>query len=88
MYKTYRNILSRAKKTAYENYYRKKIALYGQDKSKTWKFVNEISKQERNSKSSLKCIIDENGKMLHTPSGIANTNHYTLPIIEMREWSC
>ena len=71
-YKTYRNMLTRTKRNAYENYYRDKIARYGQDKSKTWKFINEISKRKRNSKTSIKSIIDANGNQLESASGIAN----------------
>ena len=72
-YKTYRNLLTRTKVKAYDNYYRDKIAQYGQDKAKTWRVVNEITKRKRNNKSSIKSIANIKGKKLDNPLDIANS---------------
>ena len=71
-YKTYRNLLTRTKAKAYDNYYREKIALYGQNKAKTWRFINEISKRKRNKKTSIKSIIDKKGTKLKCQTDIAD----------------
>ena len=72
-YKTYRNLLTRTKANAYDNYYREKLALYGQDKAKTWRLINEITKRKRNNKTSVKNIIDKDGKKFDKPKDVANT---------------
>ena len=59
-------------------YYRNKAKLYGQDKSKTWQLVNEISNYKRKVKTNVKCIIDENGNELTDPVSKADCldNHF------------
>ena len=71
-YHRYRNLLSRTKKKAYDEYYREKIALYGQNKSKTWNLINEISKRKRSKKSVIKGICNKKGTKLTETSRISN----------------
>ena len=71
-YNRYRNLLSRTKSKAYDNYYREKIALYGQNKAKTWRLINEISKRKRTKKSSIKGICNKDGVKLTETKGISN----------------
>ena len=70
-YKRYRNLLTRTKSKAYENYYREKLIEYGQDKSKTWRLINEISKRKRNEKRSIKNMVCKNGVKLESRPDIA-----------------
>ena len=46
-YKRYLNIFTRVKELARESYLAHRAALYSQDRSKTWQFINEISKRKR-----------------------------------------
>ena len=46
-YKNISNLLSKMKKKAYELYYREKIAKCGNDKAKTWRLINEITKRKK-----------------------------------------
>ena len=62
-YKSYRNLLTRTKKAAYEDYYQKKITLYGKNKSKTWELINEITKRKRKSKTLVKSVKHDRHKL-------------------------
>ena len=70
-YKVYRNILSRTKRRAFENYYRDKVVSFGNNRAKTWKLINEISKRKRKNKAPIKCIRGEKGKTFDSPSSIS-----------------
>ena len=77
-YTKHLNLLTHLKKKAEILYYRNKAKLYGQDKSKTWQLVNEISNYKRKVKTNVKCIIDENGNELTDPVSKADclNNHF------------
>ena len=49
-YKSYRNLLSRLKTRARNNYYSALAVEYGNDKSKIWRLVKEITKRKKNHK--------------------------------------
>ena len=73
-YKKYLNILTKTKQKAEQLYYRKLSMLYGQDKSKTWKLINEVSQRKRKSRNlSIKYLINkEEGVKLEGDLEIAN----------------
>ena len=71
-YKRYRNILTRTKKKAHDDYYREKLAEYGHNKSKTWRLINEISKRKRNTKTSITEMVDKGGKTISDATSISN----------------
>ena len=73
-------MLTRSKRIAEQLYYKKLSILYGHDKSKTWKLINEVSKRKRNTKSlTISSIVDKNGVRLEDSSKIANclNNHFS-----------
>jgi len=72
-YKAYRNLLSRLKFRAKNNYYADLAVQYGNDKSKIWRLVKEITKKKRNTNNSIKSINDKNGLKLQHPKLIANS---------------
>ena len=72
-YRVYRNLLTRLKSRAKNNYYADLAIQYGNDKSKIWRLVNEITKRKRITNNSIKSIIDKNGDKLHDPKLIANS---------------
>ena len=53
-YKSYLRILDKVKTKAENNYYMEKSRLYGQDKSKTWRLINEITSYKRKNQLSSK----------------------------------
>ena len=71
-YKSYRNLLTLLKKKSHDNYYREKLNLYGQNKSKTWKIINEITKRKKIRKCNIKYIVNENGSTLCDTQSIAD----------------
>ena len=71
-YKKFRNLLTRTKFIAEDSYYREKMIEYGQDKAKTWRLINEISKRKRKNKTSIACLKGNNGKTLHDKREISN----------------
>ena len=72
-YKVYRNLLSRLKLKAKSNYYAYLAVKYGNDKSKIWRLVKEITNRKRSTKNSIRSIIDKNGLKLQNPKLIANS---------------
>ena len=46
--------------------------IYGQDKSKTWKLINEISQRKRKTSPGIKSLKDRDGNIIESPSKIAN----------------
>ena len=46
--------------------------MYGENRSKTWKLINEIAKRKRNSDRTIKCMTDKHGTKLEDPTKIAN----------------
>ena len=46
-YKAYRNLLTRVKTRARNNYYSALAVDYGNDKSKIWRLVKEITKRKK-----------------------------------------
>ena len=80
-YKKYLNIFTKTKKMAYYLYYREKAILYGHNKGKVWKLINEISNRKRKKSKSIKCIHDKNGKAIKDPLKIPNYfNHHFAEI--------
>ena len=71
-YKKYLNLYTKLKDIARINYYTHLAELYGNNKSKTWQLVNEISKRKRKMKNSVKCVRNKHGKKLDDPTSIAN----------------
>ena len=71
-YKKFRNLLTRTKLIAEDSYYREKMIEYGQDKAKTWRLINEISKRKRKNTTSITCLKGKNGKTLHDKREISN----------------
>ena len=72
-YKKYLNVLTHTKKKAEFLHYKKMSVLYGHDKSKTWKLINEISQRKRKcSHSGIKSLRIKNGIIIKDPSEIAN----------------
>ena len=60
------------KRKAEANYYKEKFDYYGQNKSKTWQLVNEISNHKRKSNSNLpKSMKNEKGEKVDDTFGIA-----------------
>ena len=77
-YTTYTNKLTALKRKARNNYWKGEMKLYGQNKAKIWQFVNQITHFKRKSTTSIKSLVDKNGKKLTNPSDIANSlnNHF------------
>ena len=77
-YKTYLNKLTIEKRKAKDDYYRKKSELYGRDKSKTWQLVNEITSYKRKIKTTIKSMVDNDGKKITDPISIVDclNNHF------------
>ena len=53
-------------------YDRQKIADYGNDKAKTWRYVNELMKRKRKTRSSIKNIRNSEGKMISEENEVVN----------------
>ncbi len=72
-YKKYLNVLTRAKQKAEQIHYKNLSIIYGQDKSKTWKLINQICNRKRNrNASAIKSLIDKNGVKLEDNLKIAD----------------
>ena len=71
-YKTFLNKLTSLKRIARNNYWKNETRLYGQNKAKIWQFVNQITHFKRKSPTSIKSLIDKQGKKLTDPTDIAN----------------
>ena len=71
-YKAHSNMLKKLKDKAEIEYDRQKIAEYGADKSKTWRYINEIMKRKRKSKTSIKMVKDKNGDEVTDRDEICN----------------
>ena len=72
-YKSHIKILDKVKIQAENNYYREKSELYGRDRSKTWRLVNEITSYKKKKSTIIKSLIDKNGQQLTDPTDIANS---------------
>ena len=72
-YKAYRNLLTRLKIRARNNYYSALAVDYGNDKSKIWRLVKEITKRKKITNNSIKTVIDKDGNKLHDSKLIANS---------------
>ena len=53
-------------------YYRERSIIYGADKAKTWKLINEISHRKRNSGCTIKRLVNSDGNVLETSAEIAD----------------
>ena len=86
-YKKFLNTLTHTKKKAEYMYYKNKCILYGQDKSKTWQLINEITNRKRKSGSIIKSLKDQKGCILNEPKDIVNclNNHFSSVGKEMAE---
>ena len=73
LYKDYRSLLTQLKIKAKNKYYYELAISYGNDKSKVWRLVNEITKRKRMTKNSIKSIADKHGCKLRDPKAIANS---------------
>ena len=66
-YKRYLNYFTNLKKKLRLDYYREKAELYGHDRAKMWRLVNEISNRKRKNPNFIKCLCNENGEKLKIP---------------------
>ena len=71
-YKTYRNLLTRLKLISKQNYYAALAIRYGNDKSKTWKLINDISNGKRKRNISVKSLINSEGEKLDDPKQVVD----------------
>ena len=73
------NLLTKIKHKAEYNHYKNLSILYGQNKSKTWKLINDIAHRKRKAGPSIKSLRDSNGVLLEDPKQIADclNNHFT-----------
>ena len=71
-YKEHSNLLKKLTKISKYEYDKERVAEYGNDKAKTWKFVNEITKRKRKSGQSIKNIINRTGEKITKPDEIAD----------------
>ena len=63
-YKAYRNLLTRLKFKARNNYYAELAIEYGNDKSKIWRLVKEITNKKKSTNNTIKVIVDKAGRKL------------------------
>ena len=70
--KKYSNLVARMKVKAYNDYYKEKIARYGEDKAKTWRIINEITNRKRRKGSDIKCIKTASGEQKYSKKEIVN----------------
>ena len=61
-YKAYRNLLTRTKLKAKNIFYKNLAVRYGNNKSKIWRMINEISKRKRSTKNSLTSMVEREEK--------------------------
>ena len=71
-YKIYRAVLTKIKIQAKQNYYSDLAVRYGNNKSKTWRLINDISKRKQRTKGSIKALKNRDGNKLTNPVDIAN----------------
>ena len=71
-YRVYRSLLTRLKTKAKNSYYAELAISYGNDKSKIWRLVNEITKRKKINNHSIKSLLDKKGNKLRDPKLIAN----------------
>ena len=78
-YKSYSNVLRKLIKKAMFEYDRQKLADFGHDKAKTWRYVNDIMKRKKKARSSIKKIRNKKGEDIRDLEGIANclNEHFT-----------
>ena len=62
-YKCYLNLLTKVKHKAEYTYYKNLSILYGQNKSKTWKLINDIAQRKRKTGPQIKTLKDTNGAL-------------------------
>ena len=55
-FKAHSNLLKKIKVQAMIEYDKEKIAEYGHDKAKTWRYINELMKRKRKSSTSIKML--------------------------------
>ena len=67
-YKSYRDILTKLKIKAQQNYYSELAVRYGNNKSKIWRLINEISNRKRKMKNNIKVLVDKDGRKLTEPT--------------------
>ena len=72
-YKSHLRILDKVKIKAENEYYKQKSELYGRDKSKTWRLINEITNYKKKKSTIIKSIVDKTGQLLTDPTDIANS---------------
>ena len=58
-------MLTRTKFAAEDSYCREKMIVYGQDKAKTWRLINDISKRKRKNKNSITCLKGKKGRTVN-----------------------
>ena len=71
-YKYYRNLITRLKKTSFNNYYSDKFQSHFKDKKKTWETVNEITNHKVRKKTQIASLKDEKGQVIRKSIDIAN----------------
>ena len=78
-YKAHSDLLVKLKKKAELEYDRQKFAEFGHDKSKTWRYVNEIMKRKKKKTTSIKSIRNKKGECIRKTKMIANclNNHFS-----------
>ena len=72
-YKAYCNLRTRLKFKARNNYYAELAIEYGNDKSKIWRLVKEITNRKKSTNNTIKVIVDKAGRKLRDPKLIANS---------------
>ena len=70
-YKKFRNILTNIKLRSKYDYYSELAIRYGNNKSKIWRLVNDISNRKRCANNTIKSMKNSNGKKLCEPKLIA-----------------
>ena len=71
-YSQYRNILTKLLRKAKDNHYIQKFLIYGHDKAKTWRLVNEITNRKRKCNQNIpKSINDPQEGNIENPKRIA-----------------
>ena len=72
-YSQYRNLLTKLLRKSKDNYYIEKFLMYGQDKSKTWQLVNEITNRKKGKNQNIpKSLNDEKKGKIKDRKKIAN----------------
>ena len=88
-YKTYRNLLTMLKQNSKQNYYATLAIRYGNDKSKIWRLINDLSNRKRNPKISVKSLINSAGEKLDNPDQVADClNEHLCSVGERMSSDC